>query len=843
MNKLGFILLVACMFSYSIVYGQLSDSTKIKLFSYPQIINNFTKNVPQEKVYLHFDNNCYYQGDDIWFKCYLVTNENLQLSDLSKTLYIELLSPEGDVVEKKILKLENGHCSGNFTFNNLMFHAGLYEVRAYTKYMLNWGDDLIFSRVFPVFDKPEKEGDYQQLMKKTRKKYIEKRERPKKGKKVNVKFYPEGGNLINGLESRIAFEATDETGSGISVKGIISDENKNIIGDFFTQYGGRGYFTYTPKSEGKVEAKVYYNNKEYKFKLPEPSEEGFILNVDPISDNENIIVKIKRKSTPFSTVGIASFCRGKIYDVVVNKIEDDKEYIMEIPKWKLPNGVSQIILFNEDGNVLTDRLVFNTRYGNNYLKISHTQNKKIYNPYEKVEMDFEIKDASGNPVQTSFSLSVKDNVDGFAYSDNIVSNLLLSSELRGYIENPEYYFESDDIQHRQALDLLLMVQGWRRYDWQELIDLSKFDLKYLPEENILIKGHVRSLVKKVPKADVDITYLLKPIEADSLAQVNAGMLKTSPKGNFWLSTDLYGKWSLTLQTTEKDKKKDYDILLDRLFSPEPKRYLIEETVFRKNDNFNTLDEDEIRDSLITFFDSIPLDSLRIGLTMDQKIYHLKEVTITEKKSSDVKEREENIKNSIAFYDVREELDIMADKGDYVGDDLDEFIRYHHPRYTKFGMWGYRYQGRYVLFVINNRLRSPQYYRMADIKSIYVSEESSSIVKYAPPKMSPLDALSAFSAVIFIDTYNDEESRPNNAKGLRKTVLEGYSRVKEFYSPDYDIEPVQPDYRRTLYWNPDVETNENGVAKIHFFNNSTCRKMEVSAETITSNGKLGVYKAE
>jgi hypothetical protein len=127
-------------------YGQELDFDDElgELTPYIQSLQSFSSNIPQEKVYLHFDNTSYYQGDNIWFKCYVVTSGQHRLSELSKTLYVELLNPGGEIIDKLILPIEDGQCHGDFSLNRLPFYSGFYEVRAYTKYMLNFGEDVIF---------------------------------------------------------------------------------------------------------------------------------------------------------------------------------------------------------------------------------------------------------------------------------------------------------------------------------------------------------------------------------------------------------------------------------------------------------------------------------------------------------------------------------------------------------------------------------------------------------------------------------------------------------------------------------------------------------------------------
>lgn len=142
--------------------AQMPDSIVRKLSGYIEAVQNFGEMLPQEKVYLHFDNTSYYQGDPVWFQCYVVTSELNRPSDLSKTLYVELLNPGGEVIAKRVLPVRNGRCHGSFELTQLPFYSGFYEVRAYTKYMLNFGEEVIFSRVLPVFDKPRAAGDFKE---------------------------------------------------------------------------------------------------------------------------------------------------------------------------------------------------------------------------------------------------------------------------------------------------------------------------------------------------------------------------------------------------------------------------------------------------------------------------------------------------------------------------------------------------------------------------------------------------------------------------------------------------------------------------------------------------------
>jgi hypothetical protein len=510
-----------------------------------QTLQNFSENVPHEKVYLHFDNTSYYQGDQIWFKCY-ITSSQQRLSDLSKTLYVELLNPGGEIIDKRILKIENGQCYGDFTLNHLPFYSGFFEVRAYTRYMLNFGDDVIFSRILPVFDKPKEEGVFEEkkMLKVTRwgiRDYPIKREILEKEKKVNLRFFPEGGNLIQGVASRVAFEATDEVGNPIAVTGVVMDGAKQEICSFVGTHEGRGVFTYMPlgDSRRKDVAVVENAGKKYEFSLPTVLPQGFVMEIDNLSNPDSIEVSLrKNKSTPSEMLGIAVMNYGRLQNVYFANLEEDENYFL-IDKKQLPSGVSQIALFNSKGDILCDRLIFtnlNRLLNNELLVVKAKTGKPVYRPYEAVNMEIEITDKDMNPVNTTFSLSVRDGENEVECRQNILTDLLLMSEIKGYVRNPAYYFEEGD---DTALDLLLMVQGWRRYSWKMMTDAETLrttflPLKNLPEQSIETHGVVESSVKHKPQPNVDVSLMLsKKGDENEAGESSLATFVTDGQGRFF----------------------------------------------------------------------------------------------------------------------------------------------------------------------------------------------------------------------------------------------------------------------------------------------------------------------
>ena len=856
-------------------YSQDIDSEFSRIKDFILTLQDFSKNIPQEKVYLHFDNTSYYQEDNIWFKCYIVTSGEHQLSWFSKTLYVELLNPGGEIVDKRILKIENGQCHGDFTLNHNPFYSGFYEVRAYTKYMLNFGDDVIFSRLLPVFDKPKIEGNYEEkdMLRYTRSgpagNYPMKREQLPKEKKVNLRFFPEGGNLIQGVASRIAFEATDEVGKLINVTGVVMDATKQELCQIVATHEGRGVFTYTPvpyaDKRRKDIAEVEYSGKKYQFDLPPGLPKGVVMEEDNLTYSDSIVISLqKNENTLDEMFGVVVVSGGKLQKYYCGYIEDNEKTIFKIDKTQLPSGVSQIVLFNGNGEIVCDRLIFTRK--DNTLNIKAKTGKSVYKPNELVNMELSVIDKEANPVNTNFSLSVRDGANHVNGNHNILTDLLLMSEIKGYVSNPSYYFENEDDTHREALDVLLMVQGWRRYSWKQMAGVDSLDLKYFPEQSIETHGQVVTFAKNKPKQNVDVSLLLKKSDED---RVFFKSVVTDQQGCFSFESNVYGKWSMILSVTEKGRKKDYRILVDRVFSPEPKRYRFEDlqiSIAKKDTvimNDEETPDDDFEDDTKSFT-AVYADSLE-KLGIDKRIHYIPEVTIKEKKRNKGKDIYHNRSTSIAYYDMASEVDDIYDRGIDISDNIHEVIVNMNKDFTigrrtiidemyvdRGQTFEYlSFKGKPVLFVVDYQRRSVSTledvfaYRLIPlnaIKSIYINTTTSAKCEYSDPRIPCFHAASMFGCVVFIETL-DGRIPVEGGKGVRKTWLDGYSNVRDFYSPNYSELPPGPDYRRTLYWNPLVFPDEKGKAKIQFYNNSSCTNFNISAETVTPEGMIGVYKDE
>lgn len=308
----------------------------------------FYQSFPQEKIFLQLDNTAYFQGETIWFKGYVVNSENLKRTQ-SGVLYVELISPNGVILEQKKVRIIAGQCDGNFRLYDSSteqarelrgiqpYPSGFYEIRAYTQNMLDFDDRACFSRVIPIYRAPEYEGKYEDPVITYMDSPIEQR-RPDTEipEDVNVEFFPEGGHLINGIPTRIAFKCTDKSGENID--GVLSFRKGDAEG-VRTVHDGMGAFLYIP---GKNDNHVIFRTgeKDYNFTLPKAEASGYSLKADIMTDNDLQLRILHTKDRKEGSIGVSVTCRGKL--IYFKEFLSSSDTLMNVSMKNWPLGVCRI---------------------------------------------------------------------------------------------------------------------------------------------------------------------------------------------------------------------------------------------------------------------------------------------------------------------------------------------------------------------------------------------------------------------------------------------------------------------------------------------------------------------
>lgn len=505
-----FIILMLLLISLTGLRAQTSiDDIRSRLMNAPV----------QEKVYLHLDNQCYYKGDTIWYKAYVVKADSLTYTDMSHILYVELLAPDGMLVERQqIIVSDKGYCDGDFVLRDSIY-SGYYELRAYTRWMLNFRVsehhynrtdyecfynrqmaqdffrqfDALYSRVVPVYERPEEPGEYAA-------KYIVSRPKTRQEKelkeKLTVTFYPEGGQLVAGQLCTVAFEAVDEDGEQQDVTGSLYVPDRTDSLNISTTHQGRGTFTVRVPENGRLKARFPWHGKQYSFDLPKSVTSGCALRVNAVDDNQRVLVSLGGLSSG-QEYGVAVLCRGTLrYFQTVSASPT-----ISIDKKELPTGVNDLLVFDQSGQLLADRLFFVNHHDYSSQAVSVEMSKNTYEPFEQIELRFQAPDETRH-----LSIAVRDGATDEPTYDtgNMLTDLLLGSELKGFVAYPDYYFEADDKEHRRNLDILMMVQGWRRYDYHEMT--NEQPLRYKPEQSMTVEGSVYPTVESRDFQPAEVRY-------------------------------------------------------------------------------------------------------------------------------------------------------------------------------------------------------------------------------------------------------------------------------------------------------------------------------------------------
>ena len=912
----------------------------------------------QEKVFVHTDNQCYFVGDTLWYKAYVVRADNFKPTDMSRLLYVELLSPDGMLVERQtVIVSPAGFTCGQFALTDSLY-SGYYELRAYTRWNLNFNVrehyyrkqetwwfynkqmaadyyrvwDGLYSRVFPVYSKPEKAGDYD-----ARYMYQRPKTRLPRKKKDDlvVTFYPEGGHLIDGIENRVAFDVTDQHGEAINIKGTIDLGNGETL-TLRTEHMGRGVFTVTPNGK-RLHASFHWRNKDWTIDLPKAEAHGVAFRLDGNKLDINAVGLPEDKE-----YAVSILCRGALKHFEQVQFSSHLSPLtshLSLPFDKLPTGVADITLFDSDGQILADRLCFVNNHEHDSLLITAPiERTHTYAPYERVDLPIQLH---GVNQPTTFSLAIRDSYTNEpSYDDgNLMTDLLLSSELRGFIAHPAYYFEADDDVHRHHLDLLMMVQGWRKYKWQELAQEDR-PMRYQPETTLTVEGAVYKMLNIIPVGDfqagydeitdwqfgrfpsdtedmenigdavsynsnneasgdeVEITSTsTEPtIIYSDLASANdnlginhgnlkhevmveaevtfddyfVGAIQQTKGGRFIFEVPpFYGLAYLNLKAyNEKDSvkknmasRKDAKVYDEDAF---PDYYVKRDLffpVFTHDYNYYEKHQPDIDYSQL-------VDTLS-EYSMENDVHELGEVNVKGKRRG---RRAIDWKKPAYVVDAYDLYNDLTDRGLSFGKlDMRQF-----PVQVCKLLFGN--MNRPLNYNVDGRIEGHTYYRSyspftsgdeAEQAGLFVANRTSTYL-YRRLKLKRLQNIRVYTdyeprtedSLMVYDSHTadatvDLELIPND--GVQTTYrdrhirLRGVNMAEEFYQPDYSHrqpegvgrqpkgvgEDLQspPDYRRTLYWNPNAVSDSEGRFTATFYNNSKETRISMSAAGVTLDGHL------
>ncbi len=801
--------------SIKMSYGQTTDSIS-------KNISEFYKQYPQEKLFLQTNQNNFQTGELIFFAAYVLVNS--KPGDFSSVIYIQLVNHRGKVVTQAKLPIIDGHAEGSFIIPDSLA-TNYYEIRAFTAWMLNFSESYIFHKIIYINNSLQSQDFL------TEKQMIKK-------KFFQVKFFPEGGTLLNNISSTIAVKVTDQNGLPAFAKGIIRNEMGDSVNFLRIIHDGMGSFSFRPGNGHAYHAEMLFEDgSRQTVNLPATDSFGITLKIMEQTEKRIDLeifwrTKTANLSENLQLLACESTGMFETFPVQVNKGKNDFSINVEA----LNTGIIRLLLLDSLGCLLAqrnsffdkdDRLSFDLIKDTfSVLPSAHNQFKIVVsNPVERLN----------NPV---FSVSVTDaTLDTFKEDNNIYSSILLTSESDDTIYDPGYYFISKNETTKNALDLLMLTHSFRKLDWAGNSIHKKQVLKYAPEKHVYIAGRIENYSALKGK-DFNLTIIIQ--SEDSTRFI--GFAEPDSNAQFVIK-DYGGRGKSIVFYSATQKDKPIDISVKFLTS-----------------TIDSVWTAPFLSSLTYHMDSTSHIIKR--LLFDDSAYHyqkgdLKPVTILSRRPS---KTEETVKRYVSpFFSATNAVSIDLENSDYTGsmdimdllmqkvpglsvhraidsnnNDIAIFNYRGHQGVAGSGASSNRNGGSAPYFYLNEILTS-----WDDIKNVSVQELGLIQFIPAPSPMAPLNG--GFIGVISVYTKKFNSSETSAAdKKVKQFVFTSYA-LNNTFSVFRDFSDTEKkskiNMQESLYWNPTLELNKEGEAKFDFFTRNTTKKILIKIIGINSQGEI------
>ncbi|MDF1695651.1 MAG: TonB-dependent receptor plug domain-containing protein [Saprospiraceae bacterium] len=763
-------------------------------------------NYPQTKIYIHTDKPYYTKGDDLWFSVYAMNANDHSEDPVSGLVYVHLENESGEVVAERNIQLNGKIGNGDFEINE-DWEEGVYTLRGFSAYMQNYDHDYTFSKEIAIWSTST---------------VLDEETSEDSTKSIQVRFFPEGGHLVNGLTSKVAFEVSDGSKGDL----VIKDNSGNVVTSAKAMHNGIGYFSMIPEY-GKTYSGEY---KGVQFNLPSVRSKGYSFTVNNLS-KESLFIEID-KTSEINLEGcfVIGHMRGLVF-LQQDGITNDNTTI-KIDKSSLPDGVAQFTLFNENGSPVAERAVFMS-HEKNEIDVEASVPYEYLNTRQKTTVDLTIGSDSDVAIDADLSIAV---VDASLMKDldkgaNIKSYLLLNSEFTKGISNPNFYFKDNSKKTKFLLDLLMMTRGWTRIKWEDVVSRTEPEIEYIPESGFTISGTV--------------FYKGNPIQASvEFSIINAGfvgdVIETQADGSFRASfpelregSNIFLKASIpnSIDPTSSNTTDDVRLFLNSTGSKKvksmhkisyegPGKRGVTEYIERSK-------KIETVDSIYSAEWQIELDEVSISASDLSRDIALKKEYGIGYRHYDSRIMIDSIMKGRYIRNIFELVRDQVSGVQIVGTpDVDQRFRLRGGSNTIQGSLDAKVllDGNEVSYTTLNAIPVSQIAFIDVLKGL----SSTTIFGGGNGIVAVYTKRAGFGSV---DDYYDKPDYVANIK------YEGYSSNREFYSPDYSVVfagAEKPDMRTTLYWNPRVSINE-GKGKVEFYSSDVASNYIIEVQGLTANG--------
>jgi hypothetical protein len=785
-NRSGSLILFFLQFFIVLHSGFSQD--KIPVNEPGNVFNQFRSHYLQDKLFVHTDKNSYVCGEILWFRIYYVDAMYNRPGAVSSMAYVEILDGNNLPVLQEKVSLKPGESNGSFILPVNMI-SGTYKFRAYTSWMKNDGPDYFFEKAIQIIN-PQNLSTDTAIAPKTR---------------PDIQFFPEGGNLVQNIESRVGFRVTNAYGRGLDFDGAIITSNGDTVTKFRPLNMGLGNFILKPLKDQLYKAVIRFpNGEEVTRELPIAYQSGYVMNLSKMGE-ENINIRIQA-SPDLGMQEIYLFVHSSHGSLPVSSEQlANGTATFNIKSQDLEDGISSFTLFNKEGQPVCERLYF--RYPQKKLVLSEALDS-VYSTRAKIDLNISSADQLDKPLSADMSLAVY-RLDSIQHIDetDIRYYFYLTAEL-GPIETPSFYFRDEVKSDYTAMDNLMLTHGWRRYRWKEMMDQKPSDTEFPSEyRGHIIRGKLTNGKTGVPVPNEEV-YISVPsarTQFRATASDSAGNFRCEMKG-------FYGSDELIVQTNLKtDTSSQIDIL-----SPFSKKY----SAFPLPD-FRTPSK----------YSAVLLDQ-----SIHQQVQHNYDGAKLNRFS--IQETDTN-----SFYVDPDEKYFLDDYTRFLT--MEEVLR----EYVR------------SVSVTNKRNKFQLYAVDNPHKILFESEplvlidgvpffDANELFLQDPKKVRRLDLINreyalgnqTFSGIVNVTTYHgDLDGIQMNPHA---TVLDypGIPEQREFFSPVYETEKQintrMPDYRTLLYWAPDISSGVQGKKQVNFYTSDLPGKYAAVVQGISENGEPG-----
>lgn len=618
----------------------------------------------------------------------------------------------------------------------------------------------------------------------------------------DVKFFPEGGALLSIPHQNVAFKAQGADGFSKEVEGFLFNSKGDTLTNFRSEHNGMGIFTMNPVDNETYYVTVRTNDSITKrFDLPAIEPKGISIAMSHYKQEIRYEIQ-KTEATEWpQKLFLLAHTRGKL--AILQPI-NPKRTFGKMNDSLFTEGITHFMLIDEQGNALSERLIFVPDHKPNQWQI--TADQPTYGKREKVSLQIAAKDNEGNPVEGTFSVSITDrkSIQPDSLADNILSNLLLTSDLKGYVEDPAYYFLNQDARTLRSIDYLMMTHGWRRHKMENVLRTPSLNFTNYIEKGQTISGRIMGFfganVKKGPICVLAPKYNI------------IATTETDEKGQFIVNTSFRDSTTFLVQARTKKGFAGVDILMD------PPQYPVATHKAPYLNGAATFMEDYLMNTRDQYY-----------MEGGMRVYNLKEVTVTAKRERP--SSKSIYTGGINTYTVEE--DRLQGYGQTA---FDAASRLPSVTITNGSEIHIRNNSEPAIIVIDDIV----YEDASDIlKDIQVSDMSSISLLRGADAVILGPRASGGAVVITLKDPRNLPARP--AQGIITYTPLGYSESVEFYHPTYDTpekkNAQRSDFRSTVYWNPELRLDAEGKATIEYYTPDSTAPEDIIIEGVDKNGKV------